>query len=323
MDNAQCPSGGCHQCPRNCGVLRAAGAIGYCGMPAELYVSRIAPHRWEEPPISGTCGSGTVFFTGCSLRCVFCQNRDISRTRLGTPLTEEALAHRLLALADSGVHNINLVTPTHYTEPLARVLEKVKPRLHIPVVWNSGGYERPATLHRLDGLVDIYLPDFKYASPALAGALSGAPDYPETAEAALAEMYRQVGGVQFSEDGTLLRRGVLVRHLVLPGCRRDSCAVLGRIARLLPVRDIRVSVMSQYTPDFLDPGFALPETSRAELERQGIRPALRRRLTDFEYRSVLDEADRLGITGYRQGRASAQTLYTPDFKEGIVQEEQP
>lgn len=115
MDNAQCPSGGCHQCPRNCGVLRAAGAIGYCGMPAELYVSRIAPHRWEEPPISGTCGSGTVFFTGCSLRCVFCQNRDISRTRLGTPLTEEALAHRLLALADSGVHNINLVTPTHYT----------------------------------------------------------------------------------------------------------------------------------------------------------------------------------------------------------------
>ena len=269
MDNAQCPSGGCHQCPRNCGVLRAAGAIGYCGMPAELYVSRIAPHRWEEPPISGTCGSGTVFFTGCSLRCVFCQNRDISRTRLGTPLPEETLARRLLALADSGVHNINLVTPTHYTEPLARVLEKVKPRLHIPVVWNSGGYERPATLRRLDGLVDIYLPDFKYASPALAGALSGAPDYPETAEAALAEMYRQVGGVQFTEDGTLLRRGVLVRHLVLPGCRRDSCAVLGRIARLLPVRDIRVSVMSQYTPDFLDPGFALPETSRAELERQG------------------------------------------------------
>lgn len=135
---------------------------------------------------------------------------------------------------DSGVHNINLVTPTHYTEPLARVLEKVKPRLHIPVVWNSGGYERPATLRRLDGLVDIYLPDFKYASPALAGALSGAPDYPETAEAALAEMYRQVGGVQFTEDGTLLRRGVLVRHLVLPGCRRDSCAVLGRIADCSP-----------------------------------------------------------------------------------------
>ena len=149
MDNAQCPSGGCHQCPRDCGVLREAGAIGYCGMPAELYVSRIAPHRWEEPPISGTCGSGTVFFTGCSLRCVFCQNREIRRTRLGTPLTEEALAHRLLTLADSGVHNINLVTPTHYTEPLARVLEKVKPRLHIPVVWNSGGYERPATLRRL------------------------------------------------------------------------------------------------------------------------------------------------------------------------------
>lgn len=318
MDNALCPPGVCRQCPRNCGVQRAAGKTGYCGMPAELYVSRIAPHRWEEPPISGVNGSGTVFFTGCSLRCVFCQNRDISRTRLGTPLTGEELARRLLALADSGVHNINLVTPTHYTGAIARVLDKIKPRLHIPVVWNSGGYENPAVLRQLDGLVDIYLPDFKYASPVLAGALSGAPDYPETAAAALAEMYRQVGGVRFSEDGSLLLRGVLVRHLVLPGCRRDSCAVLERLAQLLPLPDIRVSVMSQYTPDFLDPAFALPDATRAELERAGIRPALGRRLTDFEYRSVLDEADRLGVVGYRQGRASAQTVYTPDFGNGKI-----
>ena len=191
----------------------------------------------------------------------------------------------------------------------------------MPVVYNCGGYESVETLRALEGLVDIYLPDFKYSDAALAKKLSAAPDYPQIASAAILEMHQQVGGAVIEDEQ--MTRGVIIRHLVLPGCRRDSCAVLGRIARLLPVRDIRVSVMSQYTPDFLDPGFALPETFRAELERQGIRPALRRRLTDFEYRSVLDEADRLGITGYRQGRASAQALYTPDFKEGIVQEEQP
>lgn len=311
---------GCMQCPRLCGAAREGDRLGICGMPRDLYVARIAPHHWEEPPISGTAGSGTVFFSGCSLGCVFCQNRDISRGRQGTRLTGGELTDRLLRLAGSGVHNINLVTPTHYTDILARVLERIKPRLSVPVVWNSGGYESVESLERLEGLVDVYLPDFKYASSALARALSAAPDYPEVAAAALTEMYRQTGPVQFSAEGEegLLLRGVLVRHLVLPGCRRDSIAALERLAALLPAGDIRLSVMSQYTPDFLDPAFALSPDTVAALETEGIRPALHRRLTDFEYRSVLDVADRLRLVGYRQDRASAQTCFTPDFSGGVL-----
>ena len=291
-------------------------------MPETVYVSRVAPHFGEEPPISGTQGSGTVFFTGCNLRCVFCQNKRISHTHgdrpCGTPLSENSLADRLLELADSGVHNLNLVTPTQYTNALVRVLTRIKPRLSIPIVWNSSGYESSDVLHRLDGLVDIYLPDFKYSSPTLAALLSGAPDYPDIAAAAFAEMFRQVGSVCFSEDGSLLLRGMVVRHLILPGCRKDSIAVVRQLAELLPLTDIRVSLMSQYTPDFLEPAFSIPEVVQADLDRQGIRPALRRRLTEFEYRSVLDEADRLGVIGYRQERASAQAAYTPDFGEGIL-----
>ena len=311
---------GCIQCPRLCGAAREGDRLGICGMPRDLYVARIAPHHWEEPPISGTAGSGTVFFSGCSLGCVFCQNHDISHGRQGTRLSEGELTDRLLRLAESGVHNINLVTPTHYTDILARVLERIKPRLSVPVVWNSGGYESVESLGRLEGLVDVYLPDFKYASSALAKALSAAPDYPEVAAAALTEMYRQTGRVQFSSEGEdgLLLRGVLVRHLVLPGCRRDSITALERLAALLPAGDIRLSVMSQYTPDFLDPAFALPPDTVAALEAEGIRPALHRRLTDFEYRSVLDAADRLGLVGYRQDRASAQTCFTPDFAGGVL-----
>lgn len=312
----------CLQCPRHCGVQRSAGIVGYCRMPETVYVSRIAPHFGEEPPISGTRGSGTVFFTGCNLHCVFCQNRQISHVQgnhpCGTPLTEDSLADRLLKLADSGVHNLNLVTPTHYTETVARVLTHIKPHVHIPIVWNSSGYESPDSLRRLDGLIDIYMPDFKYASSMLAGILSGAPDYPDIAAAALMEMFRQVGAVRFSGGGSLLQRGMIVRHLVLPGCRQDSIAVIRRLAGLLPLSGIRVSLMSQYTPDFLDTAFALPEDIQADLEKQGIRPTLRRRLTEFEYRSVLDEADRLGAIGYRQERASAQATYTPDFGKGIL-----
>ena len=295
MDNAQCPSGGCHQCPRDCGVLREAGAIGYCGMPAELYVSRIAPHRWEEPPISGTCGSGTVFFTGCSLRCVFCQNRDISRTRLGTPLTEEALAHRLLTLADSGVHNINLVTPTHYTEPLARVLEKVKPRLHIPVVWNSGGYERVETLRTLEGKVQIYLPDLKYALEKPARELSYAGDYFPVAAAAIDEMLRQVGPYVIGEDG-LMKSGVIIRHLVLPGQLENTKAVIDYVSAHFPPHTVLFSLMSQYTP------------------QPGASGALARRLNHAEYRAAVRYMTDCGITdGFCQELSSAKEEYTPIF----------
>ena len=287
----------CALCPRACRVDRTAGQIGVCGMPDTLYVSRVAPHLWEEPPISGTRGSGTVFFSGCNLRCVFCQNRSISREGVGRPIREEELIDRILSLQEAGVHNVNLVTPTHYTAALARLLEKLKPRLQIPVVWNSGGYESVEALRMVEGLVDVYLPDFKYLSAELSAAYSAAPDYAERATEAVREMYRQVGA--YRERDGLAEAGVIVRHLVLPGCRADSMAVLRHVADILPAADIRVSVMRQYTPDF---ALDCPHKN------------LHRRVTEFEYRSVLDEAARLGLEGFSQGKDAATKAYTPDFE---------
>ncbi len=291
----------CDLCPRVCAADRSSPPYGYCGVPDTVYIARCAPHMWEEPPISGTRGSGTVFFVGCNLRCVFCQNRTISRHKgpiPGHPVTERELERAILSLADMGVHNINLVTPTHYTDVLARVLTRLKPRLSIPVVWNSGGYETVETLRRLEGLVDIYLPDFKYASPQKAAVYSAAPDYPSVATQALGEMFRQTGPVVFDGDG-LLRRGLLVRHLILPGERADSMAVLRHLASLLPLPAIRVSLMRQYTPDFAQDA---PQQN------------LHRRLTDFEYTSVLAEAERLGVLGYTQGKEAADKTFTPLFE---------
>lgn len=287
----------CRLCPRNCGVNRREGKVGVCGMPETLYISRCAPHMWEEPPISGTRGSGTVFFSGCNLRCVFCQNRTISREGVGHPVTEDELITKMLDLQEQGVHNVNLVTPTHYTAQLARLLEKLKPRLHIPVVWNSSGYESVEVLRMVDGLVDIYLPDFKYMSPELAASYSAAPDYADRATEAVLEMYRQVG--KYRESNGLAEKGVIIRHLVLPGCRADSMAVLRHIADILPADDIRISVMRQYTPDF---AMDCPHKN------------LHRRVTDFEYTSVLDEAARLGLEGYSQGKDAASKAFTPDFE---------
>ncbi|MBP3666596.1 MAG: radical SAM protein [Clostridia bacterium] len=286
----------CTLCPRRCGIDRAAGQVGFCGEAAAYRVARIAPHLWEEPPISGERGSGTVFFSGCNFRCIFCQNREISREGRGRTISEDELTDAILGLQEQGVHNINLVTPTHYTAPLASLLEKLKPRLHIPVVWNSGGYESTESLRQLEGLVDVYLPDFKYLSADLAAAYSAAPDYPQRATEALLEMYRQTGA--YREEDHLAKRGVLIRHLVLPGCRNDSIAVLRHVAGLLPPSGIRVSVMRQYTPDF---AMDCPHKN------------LRRRVTEFEYTSVLEEADRLGLTGFSQGKDAATKAYTPDF----------
>ena len=295
--NLQNPLSACALCPRACGVDRTKGQVGVCGMPDTLRIARIAPHMWEEPPISGTRGSGTVFFSGCSLRCIFCQNRTISREGLGKAYTAEELTAAILTLRDQGVHNINFVTPTHYTSLLVPVLERIKPTLGIPVVWNCGGYESVETLRMLDGLVDIYLPDFKYLSPELARDYSAAPDYPEVATEAVLEMFRQTG--KYEEADGLTKKGVILRHLVLPGCRADSMAVLGHIASILPVTDIRVSVMRQYTPDF---AMDCPHKN------------LRRRVTEFEYNSVLEEAAHLGILGFSQGKDAATKAYTPDFE---------
>lgn len=294
---------GCELCPRRCNVDRARGELGVCAMPAEVYVARAALHPFEEPPISGTRGSGTVFFTGCSLRCIFCQNRDIRTTEYGRAFSVTELCNLFLSLQREGAHNINLVTPTHYADRIAEALSLVKDRLTVPVVYNCGGYERVETLKTLQGLVDIYLPDFKYVSRELETAYSAAPDYSEHATAALAEMHRQVGAAAFDADG-LMTRGVIVRHLVLPGSRADSMAVLDRIAATVPVADIRLSLMRQYTPDFAP--------------RSGPKSLLRR-VTSFEYDSVMTHAVTLGFEGYFQTKESATAAFTPDFsKKEIV-----
>ena len=287
----------CTSCPRRCAVDRTAGQLGVCGAPEAFRVARIAPHMWEEPPISGTRGSGTVFFSGCSLRCVFCQNRAISREGRGETLTDDALADRILRLQQTGVHNINLVTPTHYARRLRPFLEKLRPHLRVPVVYNCGGYEDVNTLRELEGLIDIYLPDFKYISHELSRDYSAAADYAAVASASLSEMFRQVGGVAFDGEG-MMTRGMIVRHLVLPGCRHDSMAVLRHLADLLPVDRIRLSLMAQYTPEFA-----------ADCPY----PNLRRRLTRFEYSSVLTLAEELGFDGYMQSPESVGAQYTPSF----------
>ncbi len=290
--------GTCMQCPRACGVDRTAGEVGFCRVGEELLVSRTAPHLWEEPCISGTRGSGTVFFSGCNLRCVYCQNRAISRGASGEELSPAAFADALLRLQDAGVHNINLVTPTHYTSALARILEAVKPRLQIPIVWNSGGYESVDSLRALEGLVDIYLPDCKYFSSELSAAYSAASDYFPTSIRAIGEMLRQVGAPRFAEGGTLLSSGVLLRHLVLPGHRTDSIALLRGVAEAFSVSELLLSLMRQYTPDF-----ALDCSYRN----------LHRRVTTFEYNAVLEVAAELGFRGFSQSSEAASAAFTPNF----------
>lgn len=287
----------CKLCPRACGIDRSRGEKGYCGMGDTILVSRCAPHLWEEPPISGTCGSGTVFFTGCSLRCVFCQNAVISRELKGTPVRQDELCQMILSLASTGVHNINLVTPSHYTGQLIPVLEKVRQQINLPIVWNSSGYETVDSLRRLEGLIDVYLPDFKYMSSDLSLSYSAASDYAEVATQAVLEMYRQVGKPVFDQDG-LMKQGLIVRHLILPGCRKDSLEVVRHLAEILPADGFKLSLMRQYTPEFA---------------RHTPYKNLHRRLTDFEYQSVVEEALRLGLDGYTQGKDSATAAFTPDF----------
>ena len=283
----------CYDCPRQCGAVREE-ARGVCRAPAEFLVARIDLHMWEEPPIRG---SGTVFFGGCNLGCVFCQNRAIRDGEVGRLMSPDDLLAAMVALVDRGAHNINLVTPTHYTRALVPVLRRLREQTTVPIVWNSSAYESAETLRLLDGLVDIYLPDFKYISPQMS-AYSHAPDYAAVASAAITEMFRQRGPIRFRADG-LLQSGLIVRHLVLPGGRHDSIAVLNHLSTLLPPSAIRLSLMSQYTPDFVD------------AEKY---PALARRITTFEYNSVLRRAEQLGFEGYFQGRASASAVFTPDFE---------
>ena len=291
----------CTLCPRKCKIDRSKGETGLCRSGNDIVVARSMVHMWEEPPISGTHGSGAIFFSGCSLRCVFCQNRPISHDCVGKVMSESELGALMLELQEKGVHNINLVTPTHFVDKIASVLEKVKPRLNIPVVYNCGGYESKESVQMLKGLVDIYLPDFKYASDSLAVKYSNAPKYSYYAAAALAEMVESVGRPVFFRDTSgeeIMKSGVIVRHLVLPSSRRDSMEVLDIIAKTVGVKNVRLSLMSQYTPEF---------ALNCNI------PCLHRKVTSFEYNSVLDHAEKLGFEGYFQDRSSACTNYTPEF----------
>lgn len=265
-------------------------------MPAgNVRLARAALHLWEEPCISGTRGSGAVFFSGCVMRCVFCQNHEISAGGKGRDVSVRRLGEIFLDLQRQGAHNINLVNPTHYVPEIIRALDMVKDRLSIPVVYNSGGYERVETLRALEGYVDIYLPDIKYYSDMPARELSDASGYFETAMAAAAEMLRQTGKPQFAGDG-LLQRGVIIRHLVLPYHYHDSVEVIRRVGIRFG-KDVLFSLMSQYTPFY---------------KAKDI-PGLNRRITTFEYRKALDAVYEAGLEGFMQERSSAKEEYTPDF----------
>ena len=277
----------CSICPRACGAERPGG---FCGMGELPVVSRAAPHFWEEPCISGERGSGAVFFAGCNLRCVFCQNYDISALRRGKEISVERLREIFAELAAQGVHNLNLVTGTHF---VPAILEALEPPPALPVVWNCGGYESVAALRSLEGKVQAYLPDMKYSDAALAGALSAAPDYPETAKAAIREMFRQTGPYVLDGDGMLVR-GVMIRHLVLPGQLDNTFGVLDWIAESFRPGDVLVSLMGQYTPN----GHGGPD----------------RRLAPEEYRRAVDYMEALGLLeGYTQELTSAESEYTPPF----------
>ena len=284
----------CTLCPRSCGVDRTQRA-GLCGGRDTVRAARAALHFWEEPCISGAKGSGTVFFSGCPLHCRFCQNGVISAKLTGMDISTERLTDIFLALQEQGAHNINLVTAGHFLPWVIPALEAAKPRLCIPVVYNSGGYELAETLRALDGLVEIYLPDFKFFDSETARSYANAPDYPEIAEAALAEMLRQTGEPVL-QDG-LLQRGCIVRHLVLPGHRHESIALLRHLAERFGTAVFLLSLMAQYTPMHEDVQY----------------PELNRRITKMEYNSVAETAATLGFDGFTQEKSSASAGYTPDF----------
>ncbi len=285
----------CNDCPRRCNARRSdTAAKGLCLSPALPRVTRAAPHFGEEPCISGTRGSGAVFFSGCNLRCVFCQNREISRKSFGEALTVPALRDILLRLRDTGVHNINLVTGSHFVRPIAEALSGLD--LGIPVVWNSSGYESVETLKLLEGLVQVYMPDFKYWKSEPAKRYSAAADYPETAKAAIREMYRQRGACVLDENG-LLRSGLLIRHLILPGQELAAMDIMDFAAEEFPVGSVLFSLMSQYTPM---PG----------LERF---PELQSRVSKETNDNLIAYMQRLGLEGFCQDPEAATEEMIPAF----------
>jgi Uncharacterized Fe-S protein PflX, homolog of pyruvate formate lyase activating proteins len=281
----------CKMCPRGCKADRVT-AFGICGMDADMRIARIAPHFFEEPCISGTLGSGTVFFSGCCLKCCYCQNGAISHRREGRLFTPGALARSIKQLVGKGAHNINFVTPTHFTDKIIEALQIYRPP--VPIIWNTSGYETLAALKKLDGLVDIYLPDLKHFSSKMSALICGAPDYFEMASQAIKEMCRQTGAAVYDENG-LMQRGTLVRHLILPGLTGESIKLLDWFKESLP-ENTPLSLMRQYYP----------------ANNVAVK-GLDRRITEREYERVLNRMLTLDINGFTQEKESADASYTPAF----------
>lgn len=280
----------CNLCPRQCGADRTSGRVGFCGCPAQALVAKAMLHKWEEPVLAGPGGSGAVFFGGCTLGCRYCQNAAISGGAVGKAMDAPQLRQLFEDLIAQGAENIDLVTPTHF---LPTILPALSPKLPVPVVYNCGGYERVETLRALEGKVDIYLPDLKYADPGLAGTLSGAEDYFDAASAAIREMVRQTGPVRW--QGERITRGVLIRHLILPGCVENSLRVLDWIGENFAPGQVLVSLMRQYTP---------MGTLGAPFDR---------RVSEEEYEAVLSWMYLNGLEGFIQEAEAADAGFIPDF----------
>ena len=293
----------CSLCPRNCNVNRRQGT-GYCGCTDTVMAARAALHHWEEPCISGTRGSGTVFFSGCTLRCCFCQNYSISQEQFGRELTVEQLSQIFLRLQEEGAHNINLVTATQYLPSVLKALDLAKSKLSIPIVYNCGGYESAEVIKALEGYVDIWLPDLKYQSSALSARYSNAADYFEKASKAIKQMISQTGAPRFDPSGELMKKGVIIRHMVLPGAKDDSIALLTWMKDELEKGMYYISLLSQYTPFYKSVQY----------------PEINRRITSYEYNKVLNKAIELDLVqGFMQEKSSAKEEYTPPFDlEGII-----
>ena len=290
----------CSLCPRQCHANRTEG-VGFCGVGDELKIARAALHMWEEPCISGKRGSGTVFFVGCNLGCNYCQNRDISRgDNMGMCVSAEKFREICFELRDKGAHNINLVTPCHFAPILSECFKDIKKELGIPVVCNTGGYDSLLAIDIMAEFTDVFLPDFKYASAQTGRQFSNAPDYPEIALAALKRMVSHTGKPVFSPDGILLS-GTVVRHLVLPGQKKDGLAVMDALGSNFAPDEILVSVMRQYTP------------------REDATGTMARRVTSYEYDSVVKRCAEYGFGGFVQGVGSASEIYRPAFDlTGII-----
>lgn len=285
----------CELCPRRCGADRTK-TVGFCGGGVLPRLAKAYLHMWEEPCISGTRGSGTVFFSGCSLKCCFCQNYRISAENFGKEISVSRLAEIFLELQDKGAHNINLVSVTHYVPQVIEALDLCKGRLNIPVAYNSGGYELHETIEMLRGYVDIFMPDFKYYDSEISEKYSAAKDYFSYASAAIGKMIEIAGNPVYDENG-LMKSGVIIRHMVLPSHRKDSEKVLRTIAEMYPKDSYLLSLMSQYTPFY------------KSYEHKEIN----RRISTYEYEKVAQVAAELGFDGFMQERSSAKKEYTPDF----------